>query len=484
MTYYLNGYTDVQEDKKRVKIINPSTMEVIGELSHPESGDGERILEIAQKGFGIWSGVSLAERADILMRYADILSENAEHVAKVECRDMGKVIRECRGEVATAIALTKGYVEKAKHLQGRVVSENQKGLEKDIIFTKHEPYGVVLCIVPFNYPVELFTHKVVAALVMGNAVIVKCPSDNPLSLLEITRMMVEAGVPKEAVQLVYASHEFVQKELIASPVIQAISLTGSTKAGIDIWRNSADTMHRLYFELGGNDPLLILKDANLEYAVNEMANSRLGNTGQICCASKRFIVHRSLVEELVERLKDRLEKVVRGNPQDDECELGCIISSSAAEVIMGQIQKTIDQGAQCVYGNVLRDKTFVEPTILTNVSKDMDIAKDMEVFGPVFPIIAFDTEEEALEIANQSCYGLEAAIITKDLEKAIYMASKIQAGSVVVNGAGSYRHMDMPFGGYKMSGVGRESISTTLEEFSQEKNYVIKNVINFEKDLN
>lgn len=384
---------------------------------------------------------------------------------------------ECLGEIAHSANVTRAYVEKAKHLQGRTVSHNQKGLHKDIIFTLHEPLGVILCVVPFNYPVELFTHKVIAALIMGNSVIVKLPSDNPLSIIKATEKLIDAGVPASAVQLVFANHQFVSDELTKSPRIAAVTLTGSTQAGIEVWKDCADNLHRVFFELGGNDPLIVFPDADLDYAADEIVNSRMGNTGQICCASKRFIVHISVADELIKKLVVRLDSLKRGDPIDPNTQLGCIINSDAAQVVMSQIQHTIDQGATCVYGNKLCYNTFVEPTILVNVSREMDIAMDMEVFGPVIPIITYETTDEAIEIANQSCYGLEASIISRNMELAINTASKLQAGSVVVNGAGSYRHMDMPFGGYKMSGIGRESVSTTLEEFSQEKNYVIKNVL-------
>lgn len=477
MAFYLNGFETVQPQKRMIDITNPATGEVLQQLPYPDRGDGTRILDIAEKGFAQWSAVPLAERAEVLMKYAALLEVNLEEIALTECKDMGKVISECRGEVAHSANVTRSYVEKAMHMEGRVVPESQKGLHKDIIFTKHEPLGVLLCIVPFNFPVELYTHKVIAGLIMGNSVIVKAPSDNPLPLLRMTELLVEAGVPQSAVTMVYAGREFVSEELTKSPRVQAISLTGSTRAGIEVWKDSAETLHRVFFELGGNDPLLIFEDADLDYAVSEMIGTRTPCTGQICCASKRFIVHKSIADTLVEKLKTALDQLVRGNPQDENTQFGCIVSEKAAAKIMEPIQATIDAGATCVYGNTVKDKTFVEPTILTNVTKDMDIAKDMEVFGPVFPMITFDTEEEAIAIANQTCYGLEAAIITKDLHRALGLASKIQAGSVVVNGGGSYRHMEMPFGGYKMSGIGRESVCTTLEEFSQEKNYIIKNVL-------
>lgn len=477
MGIYFNGYQTPPGGKREVAITNPATGETLKKLPLADNGDGKRILDVAEDGFRQWSSFSLPDRADILMRFACLLEENIEEIALTECRDMGKVINECKGEVSHSANVAKGYVERAKHLQGRVVSDNQRGLEKDIIFTRHEPLGVILCIVPFNYPVELFMHKVIPALIMGNAAVVKVPSENPLSLLRVTELLVEAGVPAGAISLVFANHEFVTEELTRSSRVSAITLTGSTQAGIEVMRDSADTLHRVYFELGGNDPLLVFEDANLDYAADEIVSSRMGNTGQICCASKRFIVHRSVVDTLTKKLTVRLDALVRGNPEDTDTQLGCLVSAKAAATIQKQVAETIAQGARCVYGNKLDRETFMEPVILVDVTPEMDIAKDMEVFGPVIPIIPFDTVEEAIQIANASCYGLEAGIICGNMEIALNIASKLQAGSVVVNGGGSYRHMDMPFGGYKMSGLGRESISTTLEEFSQEKNYIIKHVL-------
>lgn len=477
MCILINGRESASPKHPVVTITNPANGKPVGSIWKAIPGDETLVLDTAQEGFRKWSAVPLSQRADILMKYADLLEENRDRIAAVECSEMGKIITECTGEVGGSAYITRGFIEKAKHLYGKSYCDNHHGLERDLIFTRREPLGVFYCIVPFNYPVELYTHKVIPALIMGNAVIIKVPADNPLAMIEMSKLLVEAGVPPEAVGLLYCDRVFSTEQIVKSERIQAVSLTGSTSAGISILRDSADTLHKVFLELGGNDPFIIFEDADLDQAVEEILVGRVSNTGQTCCASKRFIVQKTVQDALVEKLIARLDQVKRGDPADPATQIGCILNKKNAATILDQIQFTVEQGAACVYGGTVKNDTFVEPTILTGVTKDMDISKDMEIFGPVIPIIPFTTKEEAVEIANQIPYGLQGGVMTANTMLALDVAAKLQCGSVVVNGSGNYRHMDMAFGGYKMTGIGREGVSATLEEFSQEKTFIIKQVL-------
>jgi succinate-semialdehyde dehydrogenase/glutarate-semialdehyde dehydrogenase len=253
-------------------------------------------------------------------------------------------------------------------------------------------------------------------------------------------------------------------------------MTGSTEVGIDILKNSALPMHRVFLELGGNDALIICDDADIELAVDEAFTGRIYNAGQTCCATKRIVVHNSVKAKFVNQLIEKLSKIVTGDPMDRNTEIGCLVSVKAAIEVENQIALTVKQGAKLAYGGS-RNGAFFQPTVLTDVTGEMDIATDMEVFGPVFPIIGFDTTDEALKIANASRYGLCGGIISADVKKAVIMASKMECGTAVINGSDFYRHKDHAFGGYKMSGLGREGISFTLEEVSQIKTYVLKGIL-------
>lgn len=368
----------------------------------------------------------------------------------------------------------RGFAEAAKHLYGNTFPTSQRGVEEDLVFTRFEPIGVFLCVVPYNNPLHLCVQKIVPALVMGNTVIAKPPTEDPLAMMEMMELLLESGVPEECAGIVCGNRDFITEKLIKSDRIEAVSLTGGEKAGINIYKSAAEKLHHVYMELGGNDPFVILDDADVNRAADEIMRSRLSAGGQSCSSAKRILVHESIHDKLLEALTVRIKALKRGDPLDPATQISYNISAKHADLVIEQIEHTIEQGAKCVLGGKKTEPAFVEPTILVDVTKDMDIAKDMEIFGPVVPLIRFKTTEEAIEIANQTSYGLEAGVLSGDLEKAMAVAAKIPCGAIVVNGASNYRHVDMPFGGAKASGIGREGISVTLKEFSNEKVYVVK----------
>lgn len=477
MKMIINGEKVSSSDKKEIQVLNPATQEVVDSVPSATKEDIEKVIQVAQSGKKTWAQTPLYERSVILKKYVKLLGEHKAELSKLECSETGKIIRECEGEVGTAAKLFTGFIERANHICGDVMPDCQSECGKDLIFTRREPLGVIACIVPFNYPVELFSHKVAPALVMGNAVIVKPATDNPLTVMRLVELLLEAGVPKDALQVVTGRGSVVGNYLVESHGIDAVSLTGSTDVGIEVATKSANYLHNVFLELGGNDAMIVMEDADIDFAVEETMLGRISNTGQTCCATKRILINNKIKEEFVKKLIKRLEKINRGNPADYSTDIGCLISEKAAANIEKQVKLTIAQGAKCVYGGT-RNKAFFEPTVLVDVTTDMDIAKDMEIFGPVIPVIGFNTEEEAIEIANAPIYGLHCGIVTKNVKQAINMASKIEAGNVVINGTGNYRHMDMAFGGTKMTGIGREGVQYTLEEMSKVKSYVLKNIIN------
>jgi succinate-semialdehyde dehydrogenase/glutarate-semialdehyde dehydrogenase len=292
----------------------------------------------------------------------------------------------------------------------------------------------------------------------------------------MTQWLLEAGVPANAAQLVTGSGAKIGKYLVDSPKVNLITFTGSTEVGIEIMTGCSKNLSHAHLELGGNCPLIIFDDCDLDKAVQETIAGRASNAGQTCCANKRMIVQNSIKAKYIEKLIDGLKKVKVGDPEKDDTTYGSMINEKAAQEVIKQINQTVEQGAKCVYGGKLFDRTFVEPAVLTDVTSRMDIAKDLEVFGPVFPVIGFDTLEEAVTIANNTIFGLSGAVMTGDMKKAFKVAKSLQCGTVVVNGSGNYRSMHQPFGGYKMSGLGREGIAYTLEDFTQKKTIALKQI--------
>ncbi len=462
---------------KMLDVLNPFNGKLVETIPMAEEAEVKAVLEKAKAAKAVWANMPLYERSRVLYRFAELMDENTEELAQLLTTEMGKPIKQTRMEISGAVYITRGFVERANHLYGETIcTDNQPGFENDVIFTRREPLGIITCIVPFNYPIELFVHKVAPALIMGNVVIGKAPSNNPLAMLKLSAMFEKAGGPAGVCQSLVCDREVARQYLIEGPDIQAVSFTGSTDAGVKMAVGGAPTLKHVFLELGGNDPTIILEDADLDAMVVEIAGSRVFNAGQSCCGCKRLIIHRSVAEAFTEKLVAQLKKVKIGDPLAESTDLGTVISKTAADRVMKQLEHAVKQGAKLIYGGERAGDAVVTPAVLTGVTKDMDVAIDMEIFGPAFPIIPFDTEEEALAIANQTRYGLSSGIMTRDTYRAMRLAAKIEAGAVVINGQSLYRHMDQAFGGYKMTGLGREGISSTLEEHSQLKSIVLKAV--------
>lgn len=463
--------------KRELNVYNPATGDLAGTLPMLDESEFQKILFKAGQAKQNWAKSSIYERSTRMYRVMELLLDNAEELAVLLTKEMGKPILQARDEISSSIEIMRSFIERANHLYGEVLNaDNQPGYEKDLIFTRREPLGLIACIIPFNYPIKLFTHKVVPALLMGNIVLVKAPSDNPLTIMRVGQLLNQAGFPEGVIQCFTCRRELSTKYLIENPAVSAVSLTGSTRVGIQMLKVGAETMKHMFMELGGNDGTIVRADADIDFAVAEITKGRMINAGQTCCACKRILVHKSRKEEFLTKLKTRVTALQVGDPMDETVDVGTVISEQAAIEIERQINFTVEQGAICAAGGK-RNGAFIEPTILDQVTKDMDIASDMEVFGPVIPVITFDTDEEALEIINQSSFGLSSGIITNNIQKALQMGQCIEAGAVVLNGQGNYRHTEQGFGGVKMTGHSREGVSATLEEYSRVKHYIMRNVM-------
>ncbi len=464
-------------DGGTMEVRNSATQALIDTVPVATAQDIERAIAIAQEGKRIWGGTPVHERARVLEKAACEIERRQTELAELLTTEMGKIIRESTPEIAVAARIYRGFGQRMCSLYGETMTDFQAGTEKDIIFTRREPLGVIACIVPFNYPVELCAQKVAAALAAGNAVIIKPASDNPLTVTAVAGILFEAGVPGEAIQVLTGSGAVIGDALTKSPLIDGVSLTGSTEVGIAVAKNAAQTLKHVFLELGGNDPYIVFGDADIEEAVEGAVAGRVQNAGQTCCAPKRFIVQNSIKKRFLECAAERLRRVKTGSPLDFATDLGSLISPRAARTVEEQLKATLAAGARMLFGGKRYNETYFEPTLLDAVTPEMDIARDLEVFGPIIPVIGFDTLDDAVRIANNTIFGLQAGVITKDMRVAMTAASRLQCGGVVIGGSGNYRDVDQPFGGTKMSGMGREGISCTLEEMTQPKSYILKKVL-------
>ncbi|MDR0720761.1 MAG: aldehyde dehydrogenase family protein, partial [Treponema sp.] len=458
-----------------LEVVNPADMRVIDTVPVATKEDVENALDAAREGFERWRKVPLYRRIEIFYTFSRILLERKEEYAKILCDSSGKTYASCLGAANGTAQLFRFYGEKARNFGGMSFPlDSEPVFSGDMAFTIREPLGVIACVIPFNYPGELYAHKVAPALIMGNSVLVKPSSDTPLDNILLTEMLIEAGVDPLAVQCITGRGEDAGEWLSNSPKIDAISLTGSTAVGIAIASGAAKNLAHAHLELGGNDAMIICDDADLELAVAETVGGRLSNSGQTCCAPKRFFVDNKIKDRYVEMLIEAFKKIKTGNPYDADIYYGPLVSEKAAVKVEEQVQKTISQGAKCVFGGKRFNHTYFEPTILIGVTETMDIALNMEVFGPVVPVIGFDTLEDALRMTNACANGLQGGIITRDMKKALKASTEMECGTVVINGSGNYRFDHQPFGGHKMSGIGHEGVSQTLEELSQLKTIVFK----------
>ncbi|MGI6777061.1 MAG: aldehyde dehydrogenase family protein [Acetivibrionales bacterium] len=460
------------------EVINPATGEVIDTVPEATKEDVDEAIRLSLAGKEAWASFPLWKRAEILNKFVDMIDDNRKELGLLLSKEMGKPIKEAVGDFTSLKAIFTGFIETANNLLGNAMPIGvQPGKEKDLEITIREPLGTVVCIVPFNAPLVLFSHKVAPALIAGNAVIVKPASDNPLTLLRVVELMLKAGVPGDAVQILTGSGSKVGAWLTGDSRIAKVSFTGSTEVGLEIAQNAAKNLAHISLELGGNAPFIVLEDGDVDLAVQEAYLGRAAYvSGQICNVSKRFLIHRSCKEEFMNKLITKLKTLVIGDPLDENTQMGTLISERAAKEVEQQVAHTVEQGARLVYGGQ-RNGAFYTPAVLDGVTNKMDIAHNLEIFGPVFPIIEFDTIEEAISIANDTIYGLGASVFTRDMKKAMKIVMAMEAGSVIVNGNSFYRSLLMPFGGYKKSGIGREGLTATLQAVTQTKSVVFKNIL-------
>ncbi|MDO8211233.1 aldehyde dehydrogenase family protein [Conexibacter sp. CPCC 206217] len=459
-----------------IEIRNPADGELIGTLEVADAAQIATTIANAQEGRRAMAALPAHARADLLQRIADGIAAREQELANLLARENGKPIAQTRGEVAAAIRIFRGFAEESKRIFGRQIPlDAVPGLERNLAFTRREPLGVIAAIVPFNYPVELYAHKAAAALAAGNAVIVKPPEKCPLAVIEIAEIVEQAGAPQHAHQLLGGGPE-VASALASDPGINLISLTGSTVAGRAISALAAPTLKRVHLELGSNDPMIVCADADLDKAAEAIVLGRLARgNGQICCAVKRIFVEDAVHDELAAKLLEQARGLKIGDPLEEDTEVGPLITEAAAKAVEASIQQAVADGATLALGGG-RDGAFVQPTVLTGV-KPNEPAIEMEIFGPVAPLVRVDSAEQAVDFANDSEYGLHAAVFTRDISRAFKLAARLEAGGVIVNGSTALRSENLPFGGVKQTGGAREGLHDTLRDMTEEKTIIVMDAL-------
>jgi acyl-CoA reductase-like NAD-dependent aldehyde dehydrogenase len=463
---------------KSFPVHNPATGEVIDYVPQAGPEDVKRALASARKGRKIMASLPAHERSAVLRRTADSIGAHLEELSQLLTAENGKSIRQCRAEMITTRRLFEDFAEESKRIRGEYLPmDGVPGLERMIAYTVRQPLGIVFGIVPFNYPVELFAHKIPGAIAAGCAVIVKVPELCPLTVLRIGQMMFEAGLPADGMQMITGYPQELGDELLTSTEVRMISFTGSVGTAKIIEGKTAGSLKKLAFELGSTDAMIVMDDADLGAAAEAVVQGRLTNgAGQICCAVKRVLVHESVYKDFLKELLERRNQIKMGDPRDEETNLGPLISSAAAEKVDVQVQESLRMGAHCLAGGKRFLQNFYEPTILTDVTPEMPVMKD-EVFGPVAPVLAFKDADQAVGIANDSPYGLQSSVFSSNISTALKLAHRLEVGGVVINGTCAFRPGNVPFGGAKQSGLGRESIVETVRDMTELKTIVINEAL-------
>ncbi|MDN3507074.1 MAG: NAD-dependent succinate-semialdehyde dehydrogenase [Simkaniaceae bacterium] len=405
------------------------------------------------------------ERSAILRKMADLLRENADYVARLITLEMGKTIRDAKGEVEYAASYFDWFAEEAKRIQGYTIPSTNGDKH---ISVQYEPVGLVAVITPWNFPIAMAARKIGPAIAAGCPCIVRPSSDTPLSMLAIALIAKDAGLPDGALSVLPGKADSISKILLADPRVRKLTFTGSTPVGEKLYGQCISTFKKVTMELGGHAPALIFEDADIERAVQEIMNAKLRNSGQTCVCANRIFIHQSILDLFVEALQKKLSTLKIGDPLDEKTDLTNVLHPSSEKKVKKQIADAIEKGARCP----LKGDSPYAPTILTHVTKEMEIFTE-ETFGPVFAIIPFETEEEAVRLANDTIYGLAAYVFTRDLSRAHRVCNQLEYGIIGLND-GLPTTPQAPFGGVKYSGFGREGGPKGIYEYLIEKTVSLK----------
>lgn len=449
-------------------VFDPATGEEIAKVSDCGTKEAQDAVNAAHKAFHLWKSHTAKERSILLKKWFDLIIQHKEDLAKLITAECGKPMKESLGEMTYSASFLEWFSEEARRVYGDIVAAPAK--DRKILILK-QPVGVASIITPWNFPSAMITRKVGAALAVGCTVVVKPAEDTPLSALALAELSVQAGIPPGVFNVVPCSREktpAVGELLCTDPLVAKISFTGSTATGKVLLRHAAGTVKRVSMELGGHAPFIVFDSADVDKAVAGAMGSKFRNSGQTCVCSNRFLVQTGIHDAFVEKLAKTMDTELKlGHGSEPSTTQGPLINSRAAEKVEQQVADAVDHGAVVVRGGKRLQGSFMEPTLLSNVTSDMLCMRE-ETFGPLIPVVKFNTEQEALAIANASPVGLAGYFYSRDMAQIWRVAEQMEVGMVGVN-EGMISTTEAPFGGIKQSGLGREGSKYGIDEYLEIK---------------
>jgi succinate-semialdehyde dehydrogenase / glutarate-semialdehyde dehydrogenase len=463
---YVNGQWLDADNGSTIDVDNPADGNVVCSVPSLSEKQITEAIDAANKGFAVWRQKTAQERADLLLRWYALILDHKEDIATLMTLEQGKPLVESRGEVDYAASFIRWFAEEARRIYGETIPGAKPG--QHIVVTR-QPVGVTAAITPWNFPAAMITRKVGAALAAGCSMIVKPANATPYTALALAELAHEAGIPAGVFNVVTGKSSMIGQMLTGSAVVRKLSFTGSTEVGSTLMAQCAEHIQKVSLELGGNAPFIVFDDADVERAVEGAMICKFRNTGQTCVCANRFLVQSGIHDEFVSRLAEAMSKLKVGDGFEEGVTQSALINQAAVQKVKRHYEDALSKGAEHVAGPAPDGKqgNFVPPVLITGVTADMELCHD-ETFGPLAAVIRFETEEEALKIANDTPYGLAAYFYSRDVHRVWRVADALEAGIIGVN-EGAISNATAPFGGVKASGLGREGSRHGLDEYTELK---------------
>ncbi|MBJ8472659.1 NAD-dependent succinate-semialdehyde dehydrogenase [Acinetobacter pittii] len=448
------------------KILNPATLEIVGTVPNMGKAEAERAIEAAKEAWPLWKNKTAKDRSIILKKWFDLIISNADELAFILTSEQGKPLAEAKGEILYAASFIEWFAEEAKRVYGDIIPSPYPDAR---IVVNKQPIGVVAAITPWNFPAAMITRKVAPALAAGCPCIVKPAPETPFTALALVDLAVQAGVPAEIFSVITGDAVHIGDAIFESDVVRKFTFTGSTPVGKMLLERSAKTLKKVFLELGGNAPFIVFDDADLEAAIEGALIAKFRNAGQTCVCVNRFLVQAGIYEKFIAALSQKIQNFNIGNGLEAGHDIGPLINANAVKKVEAHIQDALDKNGRLVIGGKRHTagELFFEPTLIADVTADMDVATQ-ETFGPLAAVFKFETEQQAVEMANATEFGLAAYCYTKDLGRAWRMSEQLEYGMVGIN-KGLISNEVAPFGGIKQSGLGREGSKYGIEDYLEIK---------------